>query len=122
VVILLVAVFGGFGAVARFVVDGLVRGRVRSIGSVGTVIINVTGAIALGIIAGLVAAHIAQPDWQIVIGTGFLGGYTTFSTTSFETVRLIQQGRFRLAVVLALSQLALALAGATGGYAIGLHL
>ena len=121
-VILLVALCGGFGAVARFVVDGLVRGRVRSIGSVGTVVINVTGAIALGIIAGLVAVHVARPDWQIVIGTGFLGGYTTFSTTSFETVRLIQQGRFRLAIGLALSQLALALAGATGGYVIGLHL
>jgi fluoride exporter len=121
-VILLVALCGGLGAVARFVVDGLVRGRVRSIGSVGTVVINVTGAIALGIIAGLVAAHVAQPDWQMVIGTGFLGGYTTFSTTSFETVRLIQQGRFRLAVGLALSQLTLALAGATGGYMVGLHL
>jgi CrcB protein len=121
-VILLVALCGGLGAVARFVVDGLVRGRVRSIGSVGTIVINVTGAIALGIIAGLVAAHVARPDWQMVIGTGFLGGYTTFSTTSFETVRLIQQGRFRLAVGLALSQLALALAGATGGYVIGLHL
>jgi CrcB protein len=121
-VILMLSLCGGLGAVARFIVDGLVRGRVRSIGSVGTVVINVTGAIALGIIAGLVAAHVAEPDWQIVIGTGFLGGYTTFSTTSFETVRLIQQGRFRLAVVLALSQLGLALAGATGGYVIGLHL
>jgi len=121
-VILLVALCGGLGAVARFVVDGFVRSRVRSIGSVGTVVINVTGAIALGILAGLVAAHVAEPEWQIVVGTGFLGGYTTFSTTSFETVRLIQQGRFRLAVGLALSQLTLALAGATGGYVIGLHL
>ena len=73
-VILLVGLCGGLGAVSRFVVDGLVRGRVRSVGSVGTIIINVTGAIALGIIAGLVAAHVAQPDWQVVIGTGFLGG------------------------------------------------
>ena len=121
-VILLVALCGGLGAVARFVVDGLVRGRVRSIGSVGTIVINVTGAIALGIIAGLVSAHVATPEWQTIVGTGFLGGYTTFSTTSFETVRLIQQSRFRLAVGLALSQLALALAGATVGYVIGLHL
>ncbi len=121
-VIVLLGLCGGLGAVARFIIDGLVRGRVRSIGSFGTVAINVTGAVALGIIAGLVAAQVARPDWQIVIGTGFLGGYTTFSTTSFETVRLIQQGRFRLAVGLALAQLTLALAGATGGYVIGLHL
>ncbi|HET7724304.1 MAG TPA: fluoride efflux transporter CrcB [Propionibacteriaceae bacterium] len=119
---LLLAVCGGLGAVARFVVDGLIRGRVRSIGSIGTIVINVTGAIALGIIAGLVAAHVAQPDWQLVIGTGFLGGYTTFSTTSFETVRLVQQGRIGLAVGLGLAQLALALAGAAGGFALGLSL
>ncbi|HSN12516.1 MAG TPA: fluoride efflux transporter CrcB [Propionibacteriaceae bacterium] len=119
---LLLAVCGGLGAVVRFVVDGLIRSRVRSIGSIGTLVINVTGAVALGIIAGLVAAHVAQPDWQLVIGTGFLGGYTTFSTTSFETVRLVQQGRIRLAVGLGLAQLALALAGAAGGFALGLSL
>jgi fluoride exporter len=122
VVMLLLALCGGLGAVARFVVDGLVRSRIRSLGSVGTILINVTGAIALGVIAGLVAAHVAEPDWQIVVGTGFLGGYTTFSTTSFETVRLIQQGRFQLAVSLGLLQLGLALAGAAGGFALGLSL
>ena len=79
---LLVALCGGLGAVARFVVDGLIRGRVRSIGSIGTLIINVTGAIALGIIAGLVAAHVAQPDWQIVIGTGSLSDWGCCSSRS----------------------------------------
>jgi CrcB protein len=113
---------GGLGAVTRFFVDGLIRSRVRSVGSVGTIMINVTGAIALGVIAGLVAAHVARPDWQLIVGTGFLGGYTTFSTTSFETVRLIQQGRTRLAVTLALTQLTLSLAGAAAGFAIGLAL
>ncbi|MHB1009366.1 MAG: fluoride efflux transporter CrcB [Propionibacteriaceae bacterium] len=119
---LLLALCGGLGAVVRFVVDGLIRGRVRSIGSIGTMVINVSGAVALGVIAGLVTAHVAQPDWQVVIGTGFLGGYTTFSTTSFETVRLIQQGRFQLAVILGALQLVLALAGATAGFTLGLSL
>ncbi len=121
-VMLLLALCGGLGAVTRFVVDGLIRSRVRSLGSVGTILINVTGAFTLGIIAGLVAAHVAQPDWQAVIGTGFLGGYTTFSTTSFETVRLIQQGRIQLAVTLGVLQLVLALAGAAAGFALGLGL
>ena len=113
---------GGLGAVTRFFVDGLIRSRVRSVGSVGTIVINVTGAIALGVIAGLVSAHVAPRDWQLIVGTGFLGGYTTFSTTSFETVRLIHQGRTRLALSLALTQLLLSLAGAAGGYVIGLAL
>lgn len=121
-IVILMGLFGGLGAVTRFFVDGLIRGRVRSVGSVGTIVINVTGAITLGVIAGLVAAHIAQPDWQLIVGTGFLGGYTTFSTASFETVRLIQQGRTRLAISLALTQLGLSLAGAAAGFAIGLAL
>ena len=97
-------------------------GSSARVGSIGTIVINVTGAIALGVIAGLVSAHVAPADWQLIIGTAFLGGYTTFSTTSFETVRLIQQGRTRLALTLALTQLLLSLAGAAGGYAIGLAL
>jgi CrcB protein len=121
-IVIVMGLFGGLGAVTRFFVDGLIRSRVRSVGSIGTIVINVTGAIALGFIAGLVSAHVAPPDWQLIVGTGFLGGYTTFSTSSFETVRLIQQGRVRLALSLALTQLVLSLAGAASGYLLGLRL
>ncbi|MDO9395162.1 MAG: CrcB family protein [Herbiconiux sp.] len=84
---------GGLGAATRFVVDGVVRARIRSTYPVGVTVINVTGSFLLGLLTGLVLAHTVGETWLLVAGTGFLGGYTTFSTASFETVRLLQTGR-----------------------------
>jgi CrcB protein len=56
-----------------------------------TIIINVTGSLLLGVLAGLVIFDGAPSSLQQIVGTGFCGGYTTFSTASFETVRLAQQ-------------------------------
>jgi CrcB protein len=66
---------------------------------VGTVIVNVSGSFTLGLVSGLVLAHAAPDGLRLVVGTGFLGGYTTFSTASFETVRLVEQRRVDLALL-----------------------
>ena len=87
-VVVALSVAGGVGAGCRFVVDGLVKGRVRTAFPLGTAIINVTGSFLLGLVTGLALAHTLPPEWRLILGTGFLGGYTTFSTASFETVRL----------------------------------
>nr|WP_226762123.1 CrcB family protein [Arthrobacter sp. SO3] len=97
--ILLLGLAGGLGAGTRFVVDGLVRSRARTALPVGTIAINVTGSFLLGLVAGAVIVHAAPVELQYIAGTGFLGGYTTFSTASFETVRLIQSRRTGLALV-----------------------
>jgi CrcB protein len=97
--ILLLGLAGGLGAGTRFVVDGLVRSRVRTALPVGTIAINVTGSFLLGLVAGAVIVHAAPVELQAIAGTGFLGGYTTFSTASFETVRLIQSRRTGLALL-----------------------
>ncbi|MDQ6783011.1 MAG: fluoride efflux transporter CrcB [Actinomycetota bacterium] len=94
-----VGLAGSAGAVARFVVDGAVKDRFAGKLPVGTMLINVTGSLLLGLLVGLVAFDGASDLWMIVAGTGFFGGYTTFSTTSFETVRLIQDRSYRLAVL-----------------------
>lgn len=114
----LVAIAGGLGAIARFMLDGLVRGRVRTLVPAGTMIINVSGSLLLGFVTGLVLFHAVAPDWRVVLGTGFLGGYTTFSTASFETVRLLQERRWAAATVNGLGMLVLAAVAAAAGMAI----
>lgn len=101
---------GGLGAVLRFVVDGLVRQRIRSPFPFGTAVINLSGSLVLGFLTGLTLAAVVTPTWALVAGTGLMGGYTTFSTASVETMRLLQQRRYALAfgnglVVLALTVL-----------------
>ncbi|WP_296198427.1 CrcB family protein [uncultured Microbacterium sp.] len=93
-VFVLVALAGGVGAVARFVLDGVVRSWLRRPTVRGTVLINVSGSLLLGLIAGLAAGSVLSPVAAAIIGTGFLGGYTTFSTASYEAVRLLQQHRW----------------------------
>jgi len=120
-VLLVVAVglAGGVGAVARLVLDGVLRARVRVAFPLGTTVINVTGSFLLGLVTGLALAHGLPPEWRAVLGTGFLGGYTTFSTASYETVRLAQQRRYRAAFVNGVGMLALALAAAGLGLWLG---
>lgn len=91
-IFVLVCLAGAVGAVARFVVDATVRARLRSSFPWATVLINVTGSLLLGVLTGLVLFHHTGSDAKTVVGTGFCGGYTTFSTAMFESVRLLQQG------------------------------
>lgn len=94
-----VGLTGSAGAVARFLVDGAVKTRWPGKAPTGTMLINVTGSLLLGIFVGLVIFD-GQPElWKTVAGTGFCGGYTTFSTASVETVRLVQNRAYRLAAV-----------------------
>jgi len=91
-VIALVALGGGLGAVLRFVVDGLV-GRWRGV-PLGTLVVNVSGSFALGLAVGL----LPDGDALAVLGTGLLGGYTTFSAASVEAVTLARDSRTRAAL------------------------
>jgi CrcB protein len=95
IMVLLIAVAGGFGAVARFVLDGVISRRRRPGPTfpVGTMVINISGSLLLGLVAGA-TTHLLFPErWHQIIGTGFLGGYTTFSTAAVETVRLWRAGQ-----------------------------
>ena len=92
-------VAGALGALVRFVLDSEIKARVGHPFPVGTFVINVSGSFLLGVLAGLVLFSGAPTTWQTIAGTGFCGGYTTFSTASVETVRLIQQGRHRIAAL-----------------------
>ena len=116
--VLLLGLAGGLGAGTRFVVDGLVRSRLRTALPVATIAINVTGSFFLGLVAGAVIVHAAPAQLQAIAGTGFLGGYTTFSTASFETVRLIQSRRTGLALLNAVGTAAASVGAAAAGLAL----
>lgn len=89
---------GGAGAVVRFAIDTGVRRRMSASFPWAILAINVSGALALGVLVGLVLFRGAPGELTLVLGTGFCGGYTTFSTASFETVRLAQRGLWAQAV------------------------
>lgn len=115
--ILFIAVGGGVGATGRFLLDGLINAGRQFRLPLGTLTINVTGSLLLGVIVGT-ATHLgAQP--VAVLGTGVMGGYTTFSTASFETVRLARSGRITAAAVNGLGMLILSVAAALVGILLG---
>ena len=107
--ILLLALAGGAGAVARFVLDAELRARRAGTFPVPILLVNVLGSFLLGLLTGLVRDG-ADDAWRLVLGVGFCGGFTTFSTTSVDTLRLAQRGDVRAAVGNALGTLVLAVA------------
>ena len=115
---LLTFLAGATGALTRFLLDSSIKQRWRSPFPWATVVINVTGSLLLGMLAGLVLFHGQSVVWQTVIGTGFCGGYTTFSTASFETVRLVEQGRRGLALLNAVGSLASSVVACAAGLAL----
>lgn len=116
--VLAVALAGGLGAAARFVVDGAVRGRTALVLPLATIVVNVTGSLAIGVLNGAALWHGLGPTWLVVAATGFCGGYTTFSTAMIETVRLVQSDEWRWAAANALGTLVLCVAAASAGVAL----
>ena len=83
-----VAIAGAIGAPARYALERFVRARRPGDWPWGTFVVNVSGSLALGIVVGLVLAQGVDGDVRTIVGTGFLGAYTTFSTYAYETVRV----------------------------------
>lgn len=109
---------GLVGAPARFLVDQVVNSRTRGVFPWGTYAINATGAFVLGLISGLALYQGLGHIPSAVIGTGFCGAYTTFSTFSWETVRLIEEGTPSAAIWNIAGSLVVGLAAAAAGMAL----
>jgi CrcB protein len=110
-----VAVLGALGAYARFRVGGAVTARRPSAFPYGTFVVNLTGGFLLGLLTGLGV----EGDARLVLGTGFLGAYTTFSTWMVETQRLGEDGEWLLAAVYLLGSMIAGLTAAGAGWLLG---
>lgn len=88
------AVCGGLGAATRFAIDSAVLNRVRLAFPWVTLAINVSGSFVLGVLSAWLTFTLGAPAWILLLCAGFLGGYTTFSTTSHDSVRLLTERRY----------------------------
>lgn len=111
------AAMGGLGAGLRYLVDVLVMHGRRGAFPLGILVVNATGSFVLGLVSGL--APVIAGDWVTILGVGMLGGYTTFSTVSTETVLLGQRRRRDWAWANLLGTLGICVAGAALGLGIG---
>ena len=112
---LAIAAAGGAGAGARHLLDQAVSARTRARFPWGILVVNLTGAFAIGVLMGFAAD---QP-LVVVATTGFLGGYTTFSTASLDTVQLLGRRRYRAALANGAGMLAAAVVLAVCGMLLG---
>ena len=113
-----VMLIGGAGSVLRFLVDGLLASAAGRGFPVGTLAVNVSGALILGVITGLTLGH----DQALLAGTAAVGSYTTFSTWMLETERLTEERQHRMAAVNVIASLVLGVTAAALGHLLGAHL
>jgi fluoride exporter len=109
-----VVLIGGAGAVVRFVVDDAIGSALRGTFPLGTLVVNLTGSLVLGLLVGLTLSD----DQVLLAGTAAIGSYTTFSTWLFETHRLDEERQFRPAIANIVLSLVLGVAAAALGRAI----
>jgi CrcB protein len=106
---LFIAAGGGLGAVLRYVFTRFINTGLQNsfpqgiwrglgTGSIGTLTVNCLGALLIGFLSGFLDAIASDPKWRLFFITGLLGGYTTFSTYSLETVQYFLSGNIRQGV------------------------
>ena len=110
-------VAGALGAPARYLLDDAISSRTQGVFPWGTLVVNVSGSFLLGLLTGLALFHALPATPKVILGTGFCGAYTTFSTFTYETVRLVEEGAVNEAVRNALASLVLGTAAAAAGLA-----
>ena len=115
IIALLVGLGASFGSVSRYVIDQAVTRSRATAFPAGTWVINITGSFILGLLTGLAAHHGLPANVVTVVGTGVCGGYTTFSTFSFETLRLTEDGSGILALGNIITSITAGLAAAALG-------
>ena len=112
---LTVGLAGAAGALARYLLDGAVQDRTAGVFPFGTLAVNVVGSLILGFLAGYVLGHTGGRTAKAVVGTGFCGALTTWSTASWETVRLVEESATATAITFTILNLGASFTAAAVG-------
>lgn len=121
-IVVAVAAAGAAGAVARYVLDVVASRAFSRRFPVGTLAVNVVGSAAAGALAGMAARHGVDEATRAVVGTGFLGAFTTFSTFAVDTVGLAGDGSSGAVALNVVVTLVLGVGLAGAGYAVAVAL
>ena len=118
--VLLVAIGGGIGSVTRYLVGGWFASRFGPAFPYGTFVINVTGSFIIGLFLAFAQERVSlSPYWRLFFAVGFLGGYTTFSSFEYESIRLLQDGEMLLGAVYMIGSVVAGGIAAIGGITLG---
>lgn len=116
----LVGFAGALGAITRYWIEGVVNRRYAGVFPLGTFVVNISGAFLLGLVFTLMTERfIVSPQTRTAITIGLIGAYTTFSTLSYETMRLIEDGAYSVGGLNAIGSLVIGLVAVYVGSAIG---
>ena len=108
-----VAVGGAAGSVCRLLLTSMLQQRTGATFPVGTLVVNITGSLLLGfLVRYALAAPAVSPEVRELLTTGFCGGYTTFSTFSYETAALMEDGQYNRAALYVTASVVVSLLGA----------
>jgi fluoride exporter len=115
--LLLIAIGGALGSVARYLLSTFVLRVTGTLFPLGTFVVNVIGCLVFGAIAGAATQRVQiAPALRLFLLTGILGGFTTFSSYAFESFALVRDGQFVWASINVLGQVVAGLAGMWVGY------
>ncbi len=116
---LYVAVGSALGGVSRYAIGGAVQQRFGLAFPAGTLLVNITGSLLLGFIMRLaLGSSQISPETRILLTTGFCGGYTTFSTFTYDTAAMIEGGQYRRAALYITLSVVLSLVATFAGFAL----
>jgi fluoride exporter len=117
--LLMICLGAAIGAPARYLTDRAIQSRHDTVFPWGTLTVNAVGSLILGVLLGLATRHQVPPEVIALVGTGFCGALTTYSTFGFETLRLVENGARFYALLNIVTSVTAGFGAAVIGYALG---
>jgi fluoride exporter len=115
---LLVGLGSFIGGISRYLISKLITEQLPSIFPWGTFTVNVVGCFLIGLVFGWGSKNVLELNWQLFLATGILGGFTTFSAFSIETLNLMNAGHTATAITYVALSIVIGLTGTLAGYAL----